>query len=134
MVYGPTAGFSSIVSSYDATNSPDQIILEAGDPKTEREKLPDRSPLNHVDLLNSPLLLTHESNDNRVGVTESRQFNAAAAELHKPVTYVEFGGQRHGISGLANPVRWYQAQFDVLYGVERPSSTIARGLYQFLHF
>jgi dipeptidyl aminopeptidase/acylaminoacyl peptidase len=108
------AGFSSIVTFYDATNIPDWVILEAGDPSTEREKLLDRSPLTHVNRLDSPLLLTHGSNDNRVEVTESRQFNEAAMELGKPVTYVEFEGQGHSIKGLDNLVRWYQVQFELL--------------------
>lgn len=111
------AGFSSIVSFYDATNIPDWIILEAGDPVTEREKLLDRSPISHVDLLDSPILLTHGSNDNRVGVTESRSFVEAARQLEKPVTYVEFEGQGHGISGLENQVNYYQTQFDFLESV-----------------
>jgi dipeptidyl aminopeptidase/acylaminoacyl peptidase len=111
------AGFSSIVSFYDATNIPDWIILEAGDPATEREKLLDRSPISHVDLLDSPILLTHGSNDNRVGVTESRAFVEAARQLERPVTYVEFEGQGHGISGLENQVTYYQTRFDFLEGV-----------------
>jgi len=111
------AGFSSIVTFYDATNIPDWIILEAGDPKTERDKLLDRSPLSHVDLLQAPLLLTHGSNDNRVGVSESRQFSAKAVELGKPVTYVEFEGQGHGIKGLENLMHYYQVQSDFLRGV-----------------
>lgn len=111
------AGFSSIVSFYDATNIPDWIILEAGDPATEREKLLDRSPITHVDLLDSPILLTHGANDNRVGVSESRAFVEAARTLEKPVTYVEFEGQGHGISGLENQMRYYQAQFDFLQQV-----------------
>ncbi|TFG52268.1 MAG: S9 family peptidase [Gemmatimonadales bacterium] len=111
------AGFSSIVTFYDATNIPDWIILEAGDPKTERDKLLDRSPLAHVDLLQAPLLLTHGSNDNRVGVSESRQFNDKAGEQGKPVTYVEFEGQGHGIKGLENLMEYYQVQFDFLRGV-----------------
>lgn len=111
------AGFSSIVSFYDATNIPDWIILEAGDPATEREKLLDRSPITHVDLLDSPILLTHGSNDHRVGVTESRAFVEAARQLEKPVTYVEFEGQGHGISGLENQVRYFQTRFDFLEGV-----------------
>ncbi len=108
------AGFSSIVTFNQATNIPDWIVLEAGDPVTERDKLLDRSPVSHVNLLRAPLLLTHGSNDNRVGVSESRQFNAAARRLNKPVTYVEFAGQGHGIKGLANEARWYRAQFDFL--------------------
>lgn len=108
------AGFSSIASFYSATNIPDWIILEAGDPKTERVKLLDRSPLTHANRLSAPLLLTHGSNDNRVGVTESRQFYEAAKQLNKPVTYIEFEGQGHGIQGLANLVRYYRAQFEFL--------------------
>jgi dipeptidyl aminopeptidase/acylaminoacyl peptidase len=111
------AGFSNIVTFYDVTNIPDWIMLEAGDPNTERDKLLDRSPLMHVDLLDSPLLLTHGSNDNRVGVSESRQFHDAARELGKPVTYVEFEGQGHGIRGLTNLLRYYQTQFDFLQNV-----------------
>jgi dienelactone hydrolase len=111
------AGFSSIVSFYDATNIPDWIMLEAGDPSTESDKLLDRSPLMHVDLLDSPLLLTHGSNDNRVGVTESRQFHETARELGKPISYVEFEGQGHGIRGLINLLRYYQTQFDFLQSV-----------------
>ena len=111
------AGFSSIVSFYDATNIPDWIILEAGDPETEREKLLDRSPITHVDRLDSPILLTHGSNDNRVGVTESRAFVEAARSLDRPVTYVEFEGQGHGISGLENQVTYYQTRFGFLESV-----------------
>lgn len=111
------AGFSSIITFYNATNIPDWVTLEAGDPFAEREKLLDRSPLTHVDRLDAPLLLTHGSNDNRVGVTESRQFAEAAEELGKPVTYVEFEGQGHGIKGRDNLVRWYRVQFGFLEGV-----------------
>jgi dipeptidyl aminopeptidase/acylaminoacyl peptidase len=108
------AGFSSIVTFYDATNIPDWIILEAGDPKSERAKLEDRSPLNHIDLLKAPILLTHGANDNRVGVSESRQFVEAARAAGKPVTYVELEGQGHGISGLENQVSYFQTLFDFL--------------------
>lgn len=111
------AGFSNIVTFYDATNIPDWIILESGDPATDWETMQDRSPLNHTDLLKSPILLTHGSNDNRVGVSESRQFVAAAKKLGKPVTYVEFEGQGHGVSGLENQVTYYQARFNFLKDV-----------------
>ncbi len=111
------AGFSSILTFYQATNIPDWIILEAGDPKMEADKLADRSPLTHANRLNAPLLLTHGSNDSRVEVTESRQFYEAARTLDRPVTYVEFEDQGHGIQGLENLVLWYNAQFDFLEGV-----------------
>ncbi len=117
------AGFSSIVTFFDATNIPDWILLESGDPKTEREKLLDRSPITHVARLESPILLTHGSNDNRVGVTESRAFAEAAKRLGKPVTYIEFEGQGHGIKGLENQVRYYRAQLDFLEGIVKGNAT-----------
>jgi dipeptidyl aminopeptidase/acylaminoacyl peptidase len=102
------AGFSNILTFYDSCNIPDWVVKEAGDPETERDKLLDRSPISHVDLLSAPLLLTHGSNDWRVPPDESRTFNAKAQELGKPVTYVEFEGQGHGIRGFDNLVQWYQ--------------------------
>lgn len=37
--------------------------------------------------------------------------------MNGPVTYVEFEGQGHGVSGLANLMRYYDTQFDFLQGV-----------------
>lgn len=108
------AGFSDILSFYETCNIPDWVILEAGDPATEADKLRDRSPLTHVGLLSAPLLLTHGENDSRVPVEESRRFAAAAQALGRPVTYVEFAGQGHGISGLENSLRYYRALFAFL--------------------
>ena len=102
------AGFSNIITFYEACNIPDWVVKEAGDPNTEAEKLLARSPISHVDLLQAPLLLTHGSNDWRVPTDESRTFDAKARELGKPVTYVEFEGQGHGIRGFENLVLWYQ--------------------------
>lgn len=108
------AGFSSLLSFYEATNIPDWIVLEAGDPATESAKLLDRSPLSHVERLQAPLLLTHGANDSRVEVSESRHFVERARELGKPVVYVEFPGQGHGITGLENLVRYYRVQLEFL--------------------
>lgn len=108
------AGFSNILTFFEASNIPDWVILEAGDPATEADRLLDRSPIQHVDRLRAPLLLTHGSNDQRVPVEESRTFAAAAEEVGAPVTYVEFEGQGHGISGLDNTVRYFQTVFAFL--------------------
>jgi dipeptidyl aminopeptidase/acylaminoacyl peptidase len=90
------------------------VKLEAGDPVKEKDKLLDRSPISHVDLLRSPILLTHGENDNRVPVLESRQFAEKAKALGKPVTYVEFEGQGHGLKGIPNQKRLWQARFSFL--------------------
>ena len=108
------AGFSDILSFYESCNIPDWVVKEAGDPKTEADKLRDRSPLTHVGRLNAPILLTHGENDWRVPVTESRRFAEAARKSGKPVTYVEFEGQGHGIRGVVNQMKYWQAGFSFI--------------------
>ncbi len=118
------AGFSGIKSFYDATNIPDWVVLESGDPNVPADlaKMNDRSPMEHVDLLRAPLLLTHGSKDWRVPVEESRQFAKAATALKKPVQYVEIEGQGHHIEGLTLQVQVYQARFDFLAAVAKAAS------------
>ncbi|MBA2663098.1 MAG: S9 family peptidase [Bradymonadaceae bacterium] len=108
------AGFSDILSFFETCNIPDWVILEAGNPATEADKLRDRSPLTHVERLAAPILLTHGENDSRVPVAESRRFAERASELGRPVTYVEFAGQGHGIDGLDNTLHYYRVVFDFL--------------------
>lgn len=109
-----SAGFSDIIRFYEASNIPDWVTLEAGDPKTEADKLRDRSPISHADKLKGKLLLIHGENDNRVPVVESRTMYEKLKELDKPVTYVEFKGQGHSVKGLQNTVNLYRAWFDFL--------------------
>lgn len=119
------AGFSDIKSFHDQSNIPDWVVLESGDPGKPEDlaRMQDRSPLSHVDRLQSPLLLTHGANDWRVPVGESRAFAEKARALGKPVTYVEFPGQGHHIEGLALQRKLYQTRFDFLMSVAGPATT-----------
>ena len=108
------AGISDLLHFYETSNIPDWLVLLAGDPETETEKLRQRSPLHHVERLDAPLLLTHGSHDSRVPVDESRRFAEAADDVGGAVTYEEFDGQGHGIDGLSNRMRYYRAIFDFL--------------------
>lgn len=107
-------GFSNILSFYETCNIPDWVLLEAGDPRSERERLLDRSPLTHAARAMAPLLLLHGENDNRVPVRESRQMAEALRRAHRPVTYVEFPGQGHGLKGVANQFRVWTTVFEFL--------------------
>lgn len=113
------AGFSDIKTFYDATNIPDWVVLESGDPTVAKDlaRMKDRSPLTHVARLRAPLLVTHGSQDWRVPVTESRQFVDQAKALSLPVQYVEFEGQGHHIEGLQLQAKAYQVRFDFLRAV-----------------
>jgi dipeptidyl aminopeptidase/acylaminoacyl peptidase len=110
------AGFSDIKAFYDHTNIPDWVVLEAGDPQVpeEREKIDDRSPINHVDKLDAPIFLLHGENDWRVPVAGSRDFADKAKALDKPVTYVEVAGQGHSVKGMERIVETWQSRFDFL--------------------
>ena len=108
------AGFSDIIRFYENCNIPDWVILEAGYPDTEKEKLLDRSPISHADKLMGKLLLTHGENDSRVPVIESRSMAEKLKSLDKSITYVEFSGQGHGVKGLDNTVMRYRVWFDFL--------------------
>jgi dipeptidyl aminopeptidase/acylaminoacyl peptidase len=110
-------GFSDIKTFWEKCNIPDWVLLEAGDPATEPDKIRDRSPLFHVDKLRAPILLLHGENDLRVPVEESRQFKAACDEAEKDCTYVEFAGQGHGLKGLVNQTRVWTEVFGYLEGV-----------------
>ncbi|MEO0895206.1 MAG: prolyl oligopeptidase family serine peptidase [Bacteroidota bacterium] len=103
------AGFSDIIHFYENCNIPDWVTLEAGDPKTEAEKLNDRSPLYHADKMKGKLLLTHGTNDQRVPIAGSRMMRDSLIKYNKDVTLVEFEGQGHGIKGLENNKTFYQA-------------------------
>ena len=108
------AGFSDIIRFYNECNIPDWVTLEAGDPATEADKLMDRSPISHADKLMGKLLLTHGENDSRVPVVESRTMADKLKSLGKPVTYIEFKGQGHGVKGLDNTIERYRTWFEFL--------------------
>ncbi|MCH9679852.1 MAG: prolyl oligopeptidase family serine peptidase [Deltaproteobacteria bacterium] len=123
------AGFSDIKSFYDATNIPDWVVLESGDPNKPEDlaKMKDRSPLTHVGRLRAPILVTHGSQDWRVPVAESRQFVDAAKAKSLPVQYVEFAGQGHHIEGLALQAKAYQVRFDFLRAVAEAATQVQAG-------
>jgi dipeptidyl aminopeptidase/acylaminoacyl peptidase len=113
------AGFSDIVAFHDATNIPDWVVLEAGDPKVAEDlvRLKDRSPINHVELLGAPIFLLHGGNDWRVPVAGSRAFVEKAKAADKQVTYLEVAGQGHHIEGQARIVEAWQARLDFIGSV-----------------
>jgi dipeptidyl aminopeptidase/acylaminoacyl peptidase len=121
------AGFSDIESFYRATNIPDWVVLESGDPNVPREleRMRDRSPLTHAERLRAPLLLTHGSQDWRVPVEESRRFAAKAKAAGLPVQYVEFEGQGHHIEGLALQGQAYQVRLSFLQAVAEAATAAA---------
>ena len=110
------AGFSDIIYEHYHTNIPDWDYLEAGDPVTERDKLMDRSPINHVDKISGPLLLIHGDHDDRVDIGGSQMLYDALKEAGKPVEFLIMEGQGHGYKGIDNQMIYYRT---ILYFIAR---------------
>ncbi|MBN1300489.1 MAG: S9 family peptidase [Melioribacteraceae bacterium] len=112
------AGFSDIIHFYENCNIPDWVTKEAGDPKTEADKLRDRSPLYYADKARGKLLLTHGTNDNRVPIEGSLWMADSLKKYGKDFTLVKFEGQGHGIKGLENQITNYKTWFKFLEKVK----------------
>lgn len=108
------AGFSDIIHFYETCNIPDWVLVEAGDPETEADKLRSRSPLYNARDFRGKLLLTHGTNDSRVPIEGSRWMADSLEVYGKDYKLVEFEGQGHGIKGLENNIRFYKTWFDFL--------------------
>ncbi len=107
-------GISDLLSFFTESRIPDWMRREAGDPEKDHDKIADRSPIRHVDLLAAPLLLTVGANDTRVPPSQSRRFAARATALGKDVTLIELPGQGHHVEGIAANRALWQARFRFL--------------------
>jgi dipeptidyl aminopeptidase/acylaminoacyl peptidase len=108
------AGFSDILHFYQTSNIPDWVLLEAGDPATESEKLRERSPINRASDMMGKILLTHGTNDNRVPVEGSIWFADSLKKYGIPHKLVLFEGQGHDVKGIENNMNYYKIWFEFL--------------------
>ena len=73
-----------------------------GDLETDRERLIANSPMTHIDNVRCPLLVIQGTNDPRVPASESDQLVARLRELGRPVDYLSFEGEGHGLTDREN--------------------------------
>jgi alpha-beta hydrolase superfamily lysophospholipase len=73
-----------------------------GHPVRDRELLEELSPLRRIDKLTAPLLVVHGANDTNVPVGESEQIVAALREFGRPVKFLLFEDDGHGIHKREN--------------------------------
>ncbi|MFP4644766.1 MAG: S9 family peptidase, partial [Spirochaetales bacterium] len=75
-----------------------------GDHRTEEgeELLEERSPLNHVDRIERPLLIAQGANDPRVPQQESDQIVEEMVDSDIPVTYALYPDEGHGLARSEN--------------------------------
>jgi dipeptidyl aminopeptidase/acylaminoacyl peptidase len=82
-----------------------KYIRRMGDPAKEPEFLKSRSPLFKVDKIKIPLLIGQGANDPRVKKAEAEQIVEAMKKAGKPVTYLLFPDEGHGLAKPENQVK-----------------------------
>lgn len=70
----------------------------------------ERSPINHVDAISSPLLVLQGSVDTVVPPSHSERIVEAMQTNGLPVGYIEFEGEGHGFRRAENLVRAIEAE------------------------
>ena len=78
-----------------------------GDPEKDTEFLRSRSPLFFVERIRAPLLIGQGVNDPRVVQAESDQIVAALRQANKPVEYVVYTDEGHGLVRPENRLHFY---------------------------
>ena len=73
-----------------------------GHPVRDRELLEQLSPLRRVDSLTAPLLVVHGAHDTNVPVSESEQIVEALLQAGRPVRFLLFDDDGHGIDKREN--------------------------------
>ncbi|MBO0810613.1 MAG: S9 family peptidase [Microlunatus sp.] len=74
----------------------------------------DRSPINHVDQLTSPILLLQGAEDRVVPPNQAETFAAAARAKGLPVALIMYDGEGHGFRRSENIINSVQAQLTFL--------------------
>jgi dipeptidyl aminopeptidase/acylaminoacyl peptidase len=82
-----------------------KYLQRMGDPAKEPEFLKSRSPLFKVDKIKIPLLIGQGANDPRVKKVEAEQIVDAMKKAGKPVTYLLFPDEGHGLAKPENQVK-----------------------------
>ncbi len=102
-------GIANLVSFLEHTGPWRRALREReyGSLAHDRAFLEDISPLHHAGAIRAPLLVIHGANDPRVPVGEAGQIVRALAERERPVEYLRFEDEGHGLVKLPNRIKGY---------------------------
>ncbi len=102
-------GIANLVSFLEHTGPWRRALREQeyGSLAHDRAFLKDISPLHRAGDIRAPLLVIHGANDPRVPVGEAEQIVRALAERERPVEYLRFEDEGHGLVKLPNRIKGY---------------------------
>ena len=109
-------GVANLVTMIETSQPNWQRFLRRwiGDVTTDREKLAERSPVNHIDKVRCPMLVLQGANDPRVPKSESDQVVERLRARGQRVEYVVFPDEGHGFTKRKNHDAAYEKIVDFL--------------------
>lgn len=81
------------------------------------------SPLKHAARIKAPVLLMHGKEDKRVPISHGKKMRDALEAHHKPVTWLAFDEEGHGLSYVKNQILYYRTMLEFL-GKHIPADTV----------
>jgi dipeptidyl aminopeptidase/acylaminoacyl peptidase len=110
------AGISDLASyvSHSILDDSDAVARELhrkriGDPEQDRARLDEVSPLKHAAQVRVPLLIAHGEEDTRVLPRHGKEMVKALQDLGKPVEWMSFEREGHGLFFSMDKYRYYSA-------------------------
>jgi len=111
-IFGPSNLFTFLNSVPEHWKpATDELI---GNAEKDSEMLFERSPINFVDRITSPLLIIQGANDPRVVQKESDQIVEKLKEQNKSVEYIVLPDEGHGFSKVSNQIKVWKLISDFL--------------------
>ncbi|MDP8958550.1 MAG: S9 family peptidase, partial [Actinomycetota bacterium] len=109
-------GIANFVTFLENTGAYRRKLREAeyGSLEEDRRFLEEISPIHQVEKIEAPLLVIHGANDPRVPLGEATQIVERLHALGRPVEFLVFDDEGHGIVKLGNRRRAYRAVADFL--------------------
>lgn len=102
-------GIANLETFLENTHPHRRYLREAeyGSLAEDREWFRQVSPIYHVQRIRAAMLVIHGANDPRVPVSEAEQIVASLRELGRPVEYLRFPDEGHGLVKIPNQIAAY---------------------------
>ncbi len=107
----------------------EELTLQVGDKKSDRERLEKTSPVNLAAQIKAPVLMAYGSRDPRVVLDHGRRMEAALKAEGVPVELIVKKNEGHGFAKFENQVDWAQRVLDFLAQHLATSETAREGVY-----
>ncbi len=113
------AGVSDLLNFLSGSVVPIAVTGEMGNPVANKALYENRSPSHFVQNVDIPVLIMHGSQDNRINVSESRDFYAAikGARPEADITFLEHQDEGHGNQYRDNNCEKFKTMLDFLWRI-----------------